>query len=427
MVIQPRRAPALGLVAISFALIAFMTLRPTQAIVVTPTFCVFCGPLGGVDFILNVILFVPLGISLRWATGRWRTTIIVGVVTTLMIETLQSRLIGGRDASLGDLLANTLGTLLGAWVATALFRWLNATGNAAHRYAAAFGIAAALVVTGSAFLLQPIVPRYPQWVQWTPLHPNTDPFRGTLLAVELKGRVLRPAEDLEAMEAFDTVTRSLTMRAQISSSGLARPTQRPAIVVRIVNFLEEGFALVQRGEAVAFRTHIAAVRVKLRPILVGLDGAFPTSPGTAEEFIIEAHSDPRAITVRRHGDGQLAVSVRRTVGLAWALVSPWDVALNERWWPVNAIWVGALIFPAAFFAIRSSRASRNSVLNSWWPVVLVIAALFAGPATGLSALGLGEWAGVLAGIAAAWPFEHWSAASDVPDLSARAPGGSIRS
>ena len=73
MLAQPRRKLAEALVAMSFALIALMTLQPSQETVITPTFCVFCGPLGGVDFILNVILFVPLGISLRWTTGRWET------------------------------------------------------------------------------------------------------------------------------------------------------------------------------------------------------------------------------------------------------------------------------------------------------------------------------------------------------------------
>jgi glycopeptide antibiotics resistance protein len=408
---QPRGAAVVVPLAFSFALVAFMTLRPTRAIVATPTFCVFCGSLGGVDFILNVILFVPLGVTLQWATGRFRTTALLGVATTLVIETLQARLITGRDASLGDLIANTLGTLLGAWLGVAVFRWLNASAPAARRHAARFGVVVSLVVVVSAFLLQPLVPRYPQWVQWTPLRPNTDPFEGHLIAVHVKGRTIYGVESFEAREAFDPVARSLSMRAQIGP-GPARPSQRQAIIARITNGKEEGFYLAQWGNAAAFRTHMAAALIRLRPLLVGLKGAFSDSSSRNEvgELVIEGHSDPRGITVRRHSDEVAAVSVRRTVGLAWAMISPRDIALNERWWLANAAWLAVLIFPVSFFAVRGQRpADTSRAKSAWWPVALVLATLIAVPATGLSPLAIGEWTGILVGISAGWVLERWSA------------------
>jgi hypothetical protein len=422
-VTQPRGASAAVLLALSIAVVAFMTLRPTQAIVATPTFCVFCGSLGGVDFILNVILFVPLGITLRWATGRIRTTALIGVATTLIIEALQARLITGRDASLGDLIANTIGTLLGAWLGVAIFRWLNASAPAARRHAVAFGIATALVIAVSAFLLQPLVPRYSQWVQWMPLRPNTDPFQGHLISVQLKERTVLGVQRLEANEAFDISRRSISMRARIGP-GPDSPSRRQAIIARITNGREEGFYLAQWGDAAAFRTHMAAARFRLRPILVGLHGAFlgTASGNGARELVIEGHSDPRGISVRRDSVGGVAVSVRRTIGLAWALILPRDISLNERWWLANAAWLAVLILPLSFFTLRCLRSADDARSKfAWWPAVLVLVTLIAAPATGLSPLAIGEWAGILGGVAGGWVIERWSAR--LPDLNVYVGGG----
>ena len=419
------RGPAATLVVASLVLIAVMTLRPTAPQAATDMFCIFCGTLGGVDFVLNVILFVPLGIGLRLNSGRWMPVIVIGVLTTLVVETLQWRVIAGRDASLGDLLANTSGALLGAGLATVVPWWLNATGRTAVRLAVAFGIVASMVVTVSAALLQPLVPHYMLWVQWIPIRPNLDPFRGHLNAAEVRGRAVQAREALIPKRSFDTLARSLSVRVRIDSS--PAPTKRLALIVRIANDLEEGFTVAQWGDAIVFKTYMAAARVRLRPILIGLDGTFAGSAGNRDtaELVVDGYSDPRAISLRRHPDGSGAVSVRRTVGLAWALFLPWDVALNERWWPANAIWLAILILPTSFFVARSLRTGATSRFAAW-PALLVIAFLIAAPATGLSPLTIGEWAGVLAGIAAGWTLERWTS-PEAPDLNAQAHRDSIPS
>ena len=133
---QPGRRVALALTAAALAFIAFMTLGKAESGLSFPGTCVFCGRLGGVDFVLNTVLFVPFGLGLMWLTGRWRRSAVIGAVTTLVIEALQWRLIPGRDASLGDLLANSMGTVIGVWLAVAGIRWLNATRMDARRLSA---------------------------------------------------------------------------------------------------------------------------------------------------------------------------------------------------------------------------------------------------------------------------------------------------
>jgi len=432
MMTQPGRGLAASLAAAWLVLIAYMTLQPTEAVVITPTFCIFCGPLGGTDFVLNVVLFVPLGMTLHWATGRWKVSAMAGAIITLAIEVLQWRLVAGRDASLGDLLANTLGTLLGAWIAVELFRWLNAGGVAARRYAAIFGIVTAAVFLVSAWLLQPGQTRLWQLVQWTPQAINADLFQGQLFAVELNGRPIAEGALVSPAEMYDSTSHSMVVRASVGANPPL--TRRPAVIVRIENYYEQGFSLTQRGQQATFRTHLAAVRLKLRAIAVGLDSALSVSnsamAGTDRPVTIEAIANPRMMLVRRrHASGESSVILQRTVGLAWALFTPWDVALGPRWWPVNALWLATLLLPVSFFAVRSLSAPTGNPAPTiaWWPLTLVLSVLVAIPLTGLSALGAGEWFGVVVGIVAGLILERATAMPAGTDLKAVAPDDTILS
>ena len=410
MVTQPGRRAAAILSVAAFALISVMTLGSVTTSIETPMFCVFCGALGGVDFVLNLALFMPLGLGLRWLIGRWRTATIIGALTTLVIETLQWRVISGRDASLGDLLANTIGTMIGAWLAVDGIRWLNASRAEARRFAGVSGLVVSAVVVGSSWLVQPVQVRFPQRVQWKPVRRNMDPFQGELTSVQFNGATLRPAEFLGPRETRNT--RTVTVLAEVG--GRTPPTRRPAFIARLANEFEEGFAVLQWGNVAAFRSHMAASNLKLRPVLVGLQNGFAT-PGVGNEETgggrtIEALSNSRVIAVAvATNSTRTSVTVRRSVGLAWATLLPREVALSDRWWPANAAWLGALILPVAFFTMRSLRKMPDDSTDgvAWWPLAIVVATLVIAPmASGLSALSVGEWTGVLAGILVGAAIEH---------------------
>jgi VanZ family protein len=113
-----RAAPRLrrigaALAVLSVTALAIFTLLPVAAMRPVPRpWCLRCGALGGVDFALNVLAFVPLGFGLRLAgLSRVRALVMV-VATTLAIELLQLY-IPGRVTSLGDLISNSIGGALG--------------------------------------------------------------------------------------------------------------------------------------------------------------------------------------------------------------------------------------------------------------------------------------------------------------------------
>ncbi len=402
MVSKPRRRTAAILFVASLAMIALMTLTPSASYVATPLVCVFCGSLGGVDFTLNVILFIPLGLTLRWLTGRWITAVAIAVLTTLAVEILQWRLIPGRDASLGDLLANMFGGMLGAWLAVVSTWMLRASPPVARAIAIVAGVVTSITIVASAWLLRPIDPIGAQYAQWVPERENMDIFRGRLLQVQLNGRLLRPYEAFPSQWTYDSVTRAMAVRAVIGTP--VPRSQRQAIIVRIGNEEYEGFTLAQRGSSVVFRSVIGASRLKLRTILIGLDDALMTPNPGKPVLVVHANSNPRIISLARENEsGEIAVTVRRTVGLAWVMLLPWDFALNSRWWPANALWLAALLFPVTFLTMRSGKA-RTGDRNRWfnqWPLALALVTLLVAPAfLGLNGLGLGEWLGVVSGVAA---------------------------
>lgn len=401
-------------IAILAALVAIAvpTLTPTPLAAPTSGLCIICGSLGGVDFALNIVLFTPLGAAIWHVRRRLLDAVIVGLLVSVVIELLQFRTIVGRDATLGDVLANTVGSLVGAAVASGFMHWRDVTGRAAQRGAAIAGIAAALVVAVSALLIQPIRTRYPQWVQWSPVKRGEEPFRGRLQTAEANGRTLHGREVLRPPQTLDARTRSLRVRATLT--GATPPSERQAIIIRIANPLEEGFQLAQLDKGVVFRTNIVASRLRLRPLLIGLHDVLPDSGATNDVvFSFEGISSPASIVATGSGPDEQLVSVAlpRTVGLAWALFLPWSIAIGPQWWLANSFWLAALVVPVSFLSMRSRRAPEGAgAVTRWWPVALVVVMLAAIPlVTGLSTLRAVEWLGVMAGMLGGAMMERWLA------------------
>ncbi|WP_166981500.1 VanZ family protein [Paramicrobacterium fandaimingii] len=73
-----------------------------------------------VEFTANIGMFVPLGLFVAvWAgPRRWWVGIVVGAAYTIVIESFQGILLAAtRYATLSDVIANTLGAIIGAVLA----------------------------------------------------------------------------------------------------------------------------------------------------------------------------------------------------------------------------------------------------------------------------------------------------------------------
>ena len=78
------------------------------------------------EFVANIALFVPFGILVRlaFARPRWWAIALLGFASTVSIELIQLAL-PTRFSTVSDVVANTLGTLLGLLLVRLAFRRLS--------------------------------------------------------------------------------------------------------------------------------------------------------------------------------------------------------------------------------------------------------------------------------------------------------------
>lgn len=84
-----------------------------------------------VEFGLNVAAFVPLSLlgTLLWPRLGWRDWTAVGFVASFLVEAVQAIAFDGRSATHADVVANTLGTLVGAVLGLVLLAFLPPLGS----------------------------------------------------------------------------------------------------------------------------------------------------------------------------------------------------------------------------------------------------------------------------------------------------------
>ena len=143
-------------VALCALFVLVLTLTPQPPSSAPPTLWRLLGAeLGLADFIGNVALFLPLGIALGMACGRVGSAVLGAAVLSAVIEVSQGFFVPGRDASLGDLVANVIGGAAGGWIATHGRLLLAPTRPEAARLAAGGAAAAALVLAIVSWLMAP--------------------------------------------------------------------------------------------------------------------------------------------------------------------------------------------------------------------------------------------------------------------------------
>ena len=106
------------------------------------------------DGILNLCLFVPLGMALGWNSRSTWIVVLCGLLLSTAIEITQI-FVPGRDPALSDIVFNTLGTIVGALVARRPQVWLFPNRRASRILASAATVFAGTVMTATVLLLSP--------------------------------------------------------------------------------------------------------------------------------------------------------------------------------------------------------------------------------------------------------------------------------
>ncbi|MCC6927886.1 MAG: VanZ family protein [Gemmatimonadaceae bacterium] len=389
--------------------IAMATLSPgTIAEASTPMFCLVCGSLGTVDVILNVALFLPLGWALAFAGMSWRQAIVTCLATSLAIESLQFAVIAGRDATISDLLTNTLGGAIGAWT-MAHWRPLVASERRQAQCASmGFAAAALLIMAATAWLLRPALPRMLLWGQWTPQHQQFEPYSGHLATFAVNripipyGLIAIPDSVRTAYLRYEAVPRIEFL------SGHA--PQRTSAIARIGGERWELFLLGASGERFVFRASLRTRYLRLRTPSAAVAGALG---GAGENVTAEAQLQRDGWRMRvSRPSGTVERLVPFSVALGWSMLLPFEhpMEAHDVWW--SAVWLGALVFPCALWGALArlgptTTGSRGRTL-SFLPVASVAAGLAVIPwAAHFAPASPIEWGGVLLGAALATWLAPW--------------------
>lgn len=251
-----RLSPLLFLVVIGGALLAG-TLRPATGSLQSETrLCLICGAVGGADFVANILAFIPFGMAVRGVLRSTRRAAIVVVVFTLLIELLQWRVVPGRDASLGDVVANALGGTVGALIAA---RWRHVLLPERGRALIIGWSAVSIAVLGATYWMlmpSPVIYRY--WSYWAPQQRGHQSFRGSIRNVTLFGT---PIPDLAKIEpsAMPAEYRSGEIDLQFDL-GPPYPTDVAAEVFRLANPLSQRANVAVLDRDVAFQPPLNASR-----------------------------------------------------------------------------------------------------------------------------------------------------------------------
>ncbi len=383
------RLAAVGLLAICLA-----TLWPAPEEVLragrTPVHCIVCGDTGGVDFTLNILLFIPFGIGLAIAGFSVRRSLALSLLLSFSVELLQMKGIPGRDASLGDLLANTAGGGLGAALGAVwpLLVWPDQ--RLARRLALGLALCLWWVWAGTAWALGPSFPQGVQWFGgWAPEFDNYEQFQGRVLAVTAGGEPLLPGPALDLPRLED----ALTANPNLNFSALlgARPHGLAPISV-IVDDLQRTVMLIgQDGDDLQYGYRMRAAILRLRNPRFTLRRGLMGSPGDT----VSGTGALRGGTVALDTKGSGRQAGRRqalNASWGWSLIAPWQVNLGDSAPFLTAVWIGGLLALVGYWS-ASARGVAVTIPVVTWLVLLILIPI----AAGFEWPPVGDWVAAIGG------------------------------
>ena len=406
----------------SLAVILFATLLPASGQPVASHLCLVCGTLGGVDSILNVLLFIPLGVGVALCGVPARRAILMISLLSVSIETAQLLVIPGRDASIGDVLTNTLGGALGFAASRYARIWLRPSPLNATRFIVGWGAIWLAIQTISSFAIAPSIPESQYFGQLAPSLGNFAVFHGRVLTATIDEIVIPNTTIADSrgvrrlLRNGATVATTVVPPQATQDIGPIVPpqaTQDIAPIVRVADAEQrEILLLAQNGADLLFSIRSGAAALRLRPPLFAMPQVFPSGAVIerrtgADTLAVSGRYVPREVTMSaRTGSATHRSLVPLTASLGWTLVLPWQWFIEgtraER--VISWIWVACLSLPLGYWA-ASARPSRNEYMAS--PRVLIwpaeFAVIYGGLALAPHAFGLAptpiiEWLAAFAGV-----------------------------
>jgi glycopeptide antibiotics resistance protein len=368
-----------ALVVLSLAAIAWLTLRPAHAAASPSHLCVVCGPLAGVDILLNTLLFVPLGVGLNLSGLSLWKAVLICFALSLSIETTQAFIAIGRDATLSDILTNTSGGAIGFWSAHTAPTWLAPSRKRAAWLAAIWGAIWLLIQIVSSYMFSPSLSPSQYYGQIAHQLDGRAMFHGQVDSARI-GTIPIPNG---AFADSRSIRQLLLSGAPIVGVvRLAEPTPNFASIIRVADDKQrEITSLAEQGDQLVFSIRTGASNLRLRQPAFGLPGVFagarPPADSAAETLVISARFNDGTVQLvaqTRSAHRELNLSPR--AALAWTVVVPFHGHLEsggmER--VATFLWTSVLLIPLGYWAATLARQLERVAAFS---AMAVLAALLA--------------------------------------------------
>lgn len=405
-----RRPIGWTLAALGAAAILAITVTPAGGDDLEPMFwCLTCGQFGsraGVDLVLNILLYVPLGLGLGLVGLSWRTVLAVAAIMTVTIESLQLRIIPGRFGSVSDIGANIIGAAVGMLLVSHWRTWLVPNAPGASRLAVIGTALWAAIVVLTAWALRPALPPATYRIEWAA--PSTvDPdFPGSIVAAAVNGASLSESP-VQWPRPDHAQLRQTPLHLDLTMISWGETGGTVPLVAIVRGEGRQVVLLAQDERELVFRQRLRARNLRFRHPAIELRDVFPSDdPAVGDPTPSRPDTIAIAATVLEHGlqitvesGGQrLNRYLAYSPFMSWGLVADDDSPLVPwfRW--ATAGWIAVALLPIGYWVARARR--RVLVV---WVIGVVVATFIAVPLWfGFPVAHWSEWLAGGAALAAGW-------------------------
>ncbi len=335
------------------------------------------------DVILNLILFIPLGLGLGLAGWSWRRTAALAAILSCAIEALQFWVVTGRDSSLGDLITNTSGAAMGALLAPHLGALLLPGSELAARLLLG-GTATWLGMLGlSAWLQAPGASVGKLTSNWAHHVAKPNPFTGEVRSAALDGIPLPPSgQPVERNLVRGRLERG---EADLVLDVVSGPWWGHGWIFQLAAGDRPQLSVSQRARAAVLTVPARSLRYKLRAPTLSLPQGFPADSGVAVT-VDGGRQGPRLWLGTSYSGERRAVLLLLSPAHGWGLIAPFNFALGPGVRLVTGLCIALLVLPLGYWAAASDKPQ-------WAGLVLALAVT----------AGLG-----LIPVLGGYPAVHWS-------------------
>ena len=413
-----RRAPWWLLAAV---VIAWATLTPQLGPPRRPfVWCITCGPNWLSDVIANIALFAPLGAGLVYSRWRLSTAIVVGVCASIAIEMLQRvGVASGRTPALADIVANSIGAIIGAWTTAgsgAIARQLvGASAPRSRMLLVAWTVALSVMLGATAWAVAPAV-RSPvpgsigasgdgvkaSWMSTVPESPFVQSrLRGVVNGVQLP--VKSAGQIIAAVAPTDSL--HITLSRQVIDEKDRRDKPITLVYVHGSATVTEQAALLQFADDLILRGAVNASRIGLQTPALRVRGVFALDSALMWKFTrIEALVAPGRLSVIVETPdsriGTVSDNLALTPALGWTLVQP-IVGATARVAPLlTVLWLGLWFVPVGFWLARAMPAraiATRLIAAALWSAVPLLVAQVSVSGVGIAPLALWQTVAAVVG------------------------------